>query len=97
MPEKEKLGLVVKEVLKELKRCEKGRTWYKDPQKAVGIVMEEALELLKAVNDYTEEKQSRVHPESFYPSSKLLKQIREEAVQTAAMAIRFLYHMHEYR
>lgn len=64
---------------------EKFPTWPTDPLHAVAVLGEEYGELQKAVLQfvYEPQKSSREH-------------IEEEAIQTAAMAIRFLLSLNEY-
>lgn len=60
-------------------------TWPTDPLHAVAVLGEEFGELTKAVlqHTYEQEKSSR-------------EDVRREAVQTAAMALRFLYSIDRY-
>lgn len=73
-------------VVKEIESAtEKFPTWPTDPLHAVAVLGEEYGELQKAVLQFVYEpkKSSREH-------------IEEEAIQTAAMAIRFLLSLNEY-
>lgn len=60
--------------------------WPSDPLHAVAILNEEAGELNKAVLQ-------RIYE----PHKASVRDIRDEAIQVAAMAIRFLMSMDEYR
>ncbi len=60
-------------------------TWPVDPLHAVAIVSEESGELVKSVMQHVYE-----------PEKSTLEDIRTEAVQTAAMAIRFIASLEEY-
>jgi len=74
---------VIKEIITELERAEKiYPAWPNDPVLAAAVVVEEAGELLQAANN------ARWHHGSH-------EDMREEAVQTAAMAVRFL--LYQYR
>lgn len=75
------------EVSEELLRAiQKFPRWPKDPLHALAIVGEEYGELTKAVLQYTYEPHKKVSKED----------IREEAIQTAAMIIRFAMHLDDY-
>lgn len=74
------MDTTINQVLNELKRAkEKFPTWPTDPLHALTVVGEEYGELQKAVLQHVYE-----------PGKAVSRQdIREEAIQTAAMAIRF--------
>lgn len=81
-----KLELVNQEVLNEVKRAtEKFPTWPTDPLHALAVLGEEYGELTKAVLQFVYE-----------PHKATLKDIREEAIQTAAMALRFAASLSQY-
>lgn len=70
----------------EMKRAvEKFPTWPTDPLHALAVLGEEYGELTKAVLQYTYE-----------PHKTSLEEIRSEAIQTAAMAMRFLISLDDY-
>ena len=74
------------EVLEELARAtRKYPTWPTDPLHALAVLGEEFGELTKAVLQHTYE-----------PDKASLADVREEAVQTAAMALRFLLSLERY-
>lgn len=76
---------IVAVVMKELDRAKtKFPSWPTDPIHAAAIVQEEAGELVRAVLQWTYECDRRTEAE-------------DEAIQTAAMAIRFLLHFRDYR
>lgn len=76
---------VLREVLAELNSATgKFPTWPTDPVHAGAVVVEELGELMKAVLEQTYE-----------PMKAKPDQVRKEAVQTAAMAIRFMLSMDE--
>lgn len=78
---------IIDEVLKEVDRAIfKFPTWPTDPLHAIAVLGEEFGELTKAVLQYTYE-----------PSKTDLKEIRMEAIQTAAMALRFVSSLDEYQ
>ena len=60
-------------------------TWPTDPLHAIGILQEEVGELTKEVVQLTYE-----------PHKSSLEAVRREAVQTAAMALRFLISLDRY-
>ncbi len=70
--------------------CDRARrkfpSWPHDPIHAAAVVFEEAGELQKAVLEHTYE-----------PHKSNLDDVRDEAIQTAAMALRFLRSLDEYR
>lgn len=71
---------------KELDRAiEKFPEWPTDPIHAASVVAEESGELTKETNEFRYE-----------PGKNSITDVRNEAVQTAAMAIRFLASMQEY-
>ena len=81
-------------VLKELKTArEKFSTWPTDPMHSLGVLNEEVGELnkavLQAVYDASEYDQHR--------ASDLLQSVEDEAVQVAAMAIRFIENLNKYQ
>jgi Lar family restriction alleviation protein len=76
----------VREVVAEVGRAmNKFPTWPTDPLHAAAVVAEEAGELHKAALQHTYE-----------PHKSSLADVREEAIQTAAMALRFLASMEVY-
>jgi len=60
-------------------------TWPTDPFHALGILGEEYGELIKAVVEFTYE-----------PGKSSFDDVRKEAIQTAAMAIRWLENIDRY-
>lgn len=75
--------IVFAEVMAELNRAEKKYpSWPDDPVLAAAVVGEEAGELLQAANN------ARWHGGNH-------NKMREEAVQMAAMAVRFLLHEYD--
>jgi NTP pyrophosphatase (non-canonical NTP hydrolase) len=73
-------------ILTEVQRATaKFPTWPNDPIHAASVVMEEAGELSKACNEHMYE-----------PQKSSLDDVRKEAIQTAAMAIRFLMSLDRY-
>lgn len=73
-------------ILNELDRAfAKFPRWQTDAIQAAAVVSEEAGELVKAVNEMT-----------FEPHKTSLSEVRDEAVQTAAMAMRFLLSLDKY-
>ena len=78
-----KIELIIAQVMAEIDRAETLHpVWPNDFVKAAAIPAEEAGELLKAANDYSEK-------------NTLTRQIITEAVHTAASAIRFLKNIEE--
>lgn len=80
---------IILEVLKEVREAKtKFPLWPSDPLHAKAILDEESGELTRAMLQYIYE-----------PNSKKsdLHDIREEAVQTAAMALRFLEGLSQYK
>lgn len=76
---------VIQDVFTELSRAEaKFPGFPTDPVHAAAIVVEEAGELQQAALEHT------------YEGGEL-EQVRNEAVQTAAMALRFLFNFKSYR
>lgn len=61
-------------------------TWPTDPLHAVAVVGEEFGELMKSVLEHTYE-----------PEKSSLADVRDEAIETAAMAIRFVMSLDAYR
>lgn len=83
---------IIDEVLTELNRARtKFPTWPDDPIHAAAVVAEESGELVQATLQACYE-QKRDEP-SFQAQ---LSKVRQEAIQTAAMAIRFLVSMDQY-
>lgn len=77
---------VVSEVLKEVEKATaKFPTWPTDPLHALAVLGEEYGELTKAVLQFTYE-----------PHKTNLQEIRTEAIQTAAMAVRFAMSLGKY-
>lgn len=77
---------IVDEVMKEVEKATaKFPTWPTDPLHALAVLGEEYGELTKSVLQFTYE-----------PHKSTLKDIRTEAIQTAAMSLRFLMSLHEY-
>ena len=77
---------MINEILKEVARAtEKFPTWPTDPLHALGVLGEEFGELTKAVLQFTYE-----------PHKTTLDDIRTEAIQTAAMALRFAASLDRY-
>ena len=75
----------VKLILTELERAEKGHPLWPDCMaRKAGYVCEEAMELLQACNDYED---SPLKPNVYFDDMRI------EAIQTGAMAIRFLINM----
>jgi len=74
------IDAIITEVFEELQRAEEKFPGFpEDPIHAAAVLAEENGELQKAVLQWTYEGGS-------------VKDVREEAVQTAAMALRFLYN-----
>lgn len=67
-----------------LKSREKFPTWPDDPLHAVAVLGEEFGELTKSILEFV------------YEDKSTMSDIREEAIQTAAMAVRFLASLEEY-
>jgi hypothetical protein len=78
------------------KACEKFPEWPEDIIHAVNVVSEECGELQKTANEAVYEPGKFGWSEEMGFSSPL-NALRKEAVQTAAMAIRFLMHLHQYK
>lgn len=78
MPSVDSHFAVLCAIIAEMERAERIHEWPEDKVHAAAIVGEEAGELLQAANDY-------VHEGKFDTS-----RMREEAIQTAATAVRFL-------
>jgi hypothetical protein len=75
------------EVMAELERAtRKFPTWPTDPLHAVAVLGEEFGELTKAVLEYVYE-----------PHKSTFHDVHKEAVQTAAMALRFIMSLDKYR
>lgn len=86
-----KMDEIMADIGAELKQAMgKFNTWPTDPVHAVTVVTEESGELAKGVLHLTYEQHK------FDSFEKGLDHVREEAVQTAAMAIRFLISLHDY-
>lgn len=82
MKQDEAIQVVVMEVLRATKKFP---TWPNDPLHALAVLGEEYGELNKVVVQMTYE-----------PHKTSPKEVREEAIQTAAMAIRFLMSLDDY-
>ncbi len=81
--------VIIEEVMAELRRATvKYPTWPTDPLHALAVLGEEFGELTKAMLQLTYE-----------PEKATVEEVREEAVQTAAMAIRLAMSLghYEYR
>lgn len=79
-------SVTVTEILNEVRRAmRKFPTWPTDPLHALAVLGEEYGELNKAVLQFTYE-----------PHKTTLEEIRSEAVQTAAMALRFAASLEKY-
>ena len=77
-------------ILAELEKAEeKWPNWPEDKVHAAAIVAEEAGELLEVANSF------RIEPEPISQEEykEYLSEMEKEAVQTGAMAVRFLIHM----
>ena len=84
----EKLRVVLEEVILELKRAtKKFPQWPTDPVHAVNIVAEELGELQREINQHVYSL-----TDDFDPTN-----LRTEAIQLAAMSLRFLLSMKEYK
>jgi len=82
---------ITKQVIKEVKNAtRKFPTWPTDPLHALAVLGEEYGELNKAVLQLTYE------PNKFLTHTAGLQQVRIEAIQTAAMALRFLMSLDRY-
>ena len=78
---------IIKSIEAEVARAtRKFPTWPTDPIHAANVVMEEAGELAKAVLEHTYE-----------PHKSSLDDVRAEATETAAMAVRFLMSLAQYK
>lgn len=78
---------VVREVLAEVERAaKKFPTWPTDPLHALAVLAEEFGELSKAALQLTYE-----------PEKSSADQVHQEAIQTAAMAVRFAMSLHRYK
>ncbi|MCC6603065.1 MAG: hypothetical protein IT327_07640 [Anaerolineae bacterium] len=83
---------IIEEVMAELNRARaKFPTWPDDPIHAAAVVAEESGELAKAVLQACYEQEKNEH---YFQDQ--LTEVRREAIQTAAMAIRFLVSMDQY-
>jgi NTP pyrophosphatase (non-canonical NTP hydrolase) len=81
-----KMDRIVNEVLHEVARATtKFPTWPSDPLHAAAIVQEECGELVKAT----------LHA-CYEPHKSTVADVREEAIQTAAMVLRFLISLDDY-
>lgn len=79
--------IIPDEISAELRRAiDKFPTWPDDPFHALAILGEEFGELTKAVVEFTYE-----------PHKASVADVRKEAIQTAAMAIRWLNNIDRYR
>ena len=82
----ERAASIISEISEEIDRATaKFPTWPTDPIHAASVVMEEAGELAREVNQL-----------SYEPHKSSKCRVREEAIQTAAMAIRFLLSLDFY-
>lgn len=63
--------------------------WVTDPIHAAGLVVEEAGELMQAALDHT-------YPNNNHKEGDTLDRMKKEAIQTGAMALRFLIHLQDY-
>lgn len=80
-------AFIVAEVLEEVERAmRKFPTWPTDPLHALAVLGEEFGELTKEVVQFTYE-----------PHKTCGMDVRKEAIQTAAMALRFLVGLDEYQ
>lgn len=81
---------IVNEILIELNRARaKFPTWPDDPIHAAGVVLEESGELMRATLQACYEKRHD-------PPFAQIAEVRQEAIQTGAMAIRFLLSIERY-
>lgn len=86
-PPPEAMNPTVTAILAEVERAtKKFPTWPTDPLHAIAVLGEEFGELTKNVLQYTYE-----------PHKTNLEEIRTEAIQTAAMALRFAMSLETYR
>lgn len=77
----------MKDVLLEVKRAtEKFPTWPTDPLHALAVLGEEFGELTKAILQHTYE-----------PHKSTMDDVHEEAIQTAAMALRLVASLDDYQ
>ncbi len=82
---------IINEILAELDRARaKFPTWPEDPIHAAGVIVEESGELMRATLQACYEKKKHD------PSFAQIAEVRLEAIQTAAMAIRFLFSIDQY-
>lgn len=80
-----RLEKALKDALNEISKAEeKFPTWPQDAYRAVAVLGEEYGELLQALNEFT------------YEDKSTYEDVKKEAIQTAAMAIRFLKYINEY-
>jgi hypothetical protein len=79
------------------KACHKFPEWPEDAIHAVNVISEEAGELQKVANEATYEPGKFGYDPETDKYDSPLSSLRKEAVQTAAMAIRFLMHLHHYK
>ena len=77
--------VIQKVVMEVMKAAKKYPTWPTDPIHALAVLGEEYGELNKAVVQM-----------AYEPHKASFEQVEEEAVQTAAMAIRFLMSLNDY-
>lgn len=82
------MGKIFRELNKAMKKFP---TWPSDPLHALAVLGEEFGELTREVLQATYEKEPR--PEYFQDQKE---RIREEAIQTAAMALRFVFSLDKY-
>jgi hypothetical protein len=79
---------ILDDILRELKRSKKKHPYWPDHIVAgAAIVCEESGELIRAALNHKYESKDKFDKEAW------VKQMREEAIQTAAMAIRFLENL----
>lgn len=77
------------EIEKEVRKAKKAYpNWPDHPAAQAGIVVEEAGELMKAALEFKYEKGKKGRT-----ADDQIERMREEAIQTAAMAIRFLENL----
>lgn len=78
---------LLKEIMREVNKATvKFPTWPQDPLHAAGVLNEEVGELNKAILQ-----------EIYEPHKNKNGDVRKEAIQAAAMAVRFLMGMEQYR
>ncbi len=88
---KEEVPPELKEILIELNRAtSKFPTWPTDPLHALAVLGEEFGELTQAILKYTYE------PSIITEDSNFRQHVKEEAIQCAAMALRFVMSLDKY-